>query len=1032
MARTYDKTVYPGTKYPTGLKISRNANVFTFEWQIGDKVYDDGQQLQYRIGSDGAWQHFGSSSAIGKTVTKRTLTFTPSNYYPTTSKKIDSISFRVRGKRKDHIDTVKGLRVQFICGWSRWSEKTFTIKPPPKPVITAEWDSSSSNVTRFSWSVTKSDTGNDIYHSVAYQKALTTNSATPSYGSKTTTTSTSGNWNETETSSVINDGNAHKRIVKMWSRNCSGDSAAVTAEHVYGAPYQAKNAKATAYPITGGYECVLEFNTEQKGVRPIDSINVQYLLAKPAAGFTCPPGATWENAVSLAYKDGKDTARFNVGDVLDDDECLWIRANTIHDTHENPGSPEMALAGKLASPTGVSVVKNSSGSQYTARVTATNASEVTDSFLAIVYKDKTNPENEIVIGVIPHGSSATTTVNCPAWEDASDVIIGVYAAVGTYQVDQTASGVNVYTIIPFENGKLISETVWEEELLAPPTITLNTTNTEGTVCVRWEWGLNDVTGAEIAWSDHDDAWESTDEPDTYEVSRLYAARWNIADLEVGRKWYVRVRYFKDTGEIVAYSPWSEIADIMLSTAPDIPSLTVSKNLILQGEDLTLSWDYTSTDGTPQQCAEICFASYSSASSHPLVYGEPFAFTGDETSITLDTSEWTVNTNYLLCVRVRSESQRESGWSSPASVFKARTITCTISSNPFSTVSGEPLPCLTNMASGFSLTVTGAEESDLTTVIVERADSYYLTRPDEDEFIGEEGETIILYRQYGSGAITIANNDTNYILGRLDDGAYYRLIAMVSDDHGQVAQATPIHFRVKWSHQAVMPDATVEIEDTVAYITPTAGQGAINTDTCDIYRLSVDKPELIVKGGTFGETYVDPYPAIGEFGGHRIVCVTANGDYIATTNQGEQVAAVDVDDGFEAKGTIIDFGGNQVQLDRNFDVSHKWDKDFEETVYLGGSVQGDWNPGVSRTASISTATITLVDAGKIQQMRRLAMYPGLCHVRTQDGSSFTADVQVSESRNHGEGGYVATYSISITRVDPQELEGVSLADWIAEG
>lgn len=1015
------------TKKPTGLKISRNANVFTFEWQIGDKDYGDGQQLQYRYGSNGKWQHFGSNSNIGKTVTKRQLTFTPSNFYPVTKTKIDSISFRVRGNRQEYTDS---SNIKHKFSWSEWAVKTFTIKAPPKPTIDAEWDSENTNKTTFSWSVNKSDTGNDIYHSVAYQKALPTGGASPSYGSASTSTATSGSWTDTEDSSVINDGYAHKRIVKMWSRNCSGDSASVTAQHVYGAPYQTKNAKATVKPITGGYECVVKFNSEEKNIRPIDSIHVEYLLAKPAAGFTCPPGASWESAVSFAFKSGNDTARFNVGDVLDVDECLWIRANTLHDNHETPGSPVMALAGKLASPTGVNVVKNHSGTQYTAQVAVVNNSEVLDSFLVIVYKDKTNSENECIIGVIPHGGSSSITVACPAWENESDVIIGVYAAVGTYQADQTASGVNVYTITPYENGELISETVWETALLAPPTAVLSTTNTEGTICVRWEWGLNDVTGAEIAWADHDDAWESTDEPDTYEVSRLYAAKWNIAGLNVGKKWYVRVRYYKDTGETILYSPWSEITEIMLSSAPDVPSLSVSKELILQGEDLTLLWNYASTDGTPQECAEICFASYSSST---LVYGEPFAFTGNETSITLDTSEWEINTNYLLCVRVRSESQRESGWSAPVSVFKARTITCTITSNPFSTVSGEILPCLTDISSGFSITVNGAEETDVTTVIVERADSYYLTRPDENEFIGEEGETIILYRQNGDAAITIPNGDENYILGRLDDGAFYRLIATINDNHGQIAQAEPILFRVKWAHQAVMPSATVEIDtdNYVAKITPIAGQGALSTDKCDIYRLSADKPELIVQGGDFGEIYVDPYPAIGEYGGYRVVCVTANGDYITTTDQGEQVAWVDVESNIETTGTIIDFDGYQIHLNRNFDVSHKWDKDFEETIYLGGSVQGDWNPGVSRSASISTATITLIDAEEIAIMRRLAVYSGICHVRTQDGSSFNADVQVSENRAHDSGGYIATYSLSITRVDSQELEGVPLDEWAIE-
>ena len=38
------------SKRPTGLSVSRNGMVFTFKWKKGD-TYNDGQQLQYKIGT---------------------------------------------------------------------------------------------------------------------------------------------------------------------------------------------------------------------------------------------------------------------------------------------------------------------------------------------------------------------------------------------------------------------------------------------------------------------------------------------------------------------------------------------------------------------------------------------------------------------------------------------------------------------------------------------------------------------------------------------------------------------------------------------------------------------------------------------------------------------------------------------------------------------------------------------------------------------------------------------------------------------
>jgi hypothetical protein len=184
----------------------------------------------------------------------------------------------------------------------------------------------------------------------------------------------------------------------------------------------------------------------------------------------------------------------------------------------------------------------------------------------------------------------------------------------------------------------------------------------------------------------------------------------------------------------------------------------------------------------------------------------------------------------------------------------------------------------------------------------------------------------------------------------------------------------------------------------------------------------------VSGGDFGVTYVDPYPAIGEFGGHRIVYRTADGDYITAENE---IAWLDITaedgDALNIVYSLIDFEGEQIEF--YYDVTHSntWEKDFKETRYLGGSIQGDWNVGVHRGASVGTEVAT-DDQNIIAMMRRLAVYPGICHVRTPEGSSFAADVQVKEVQSYSVAGKIATFDMSITRVDSNGLDGLPYDEW----
>ena len=125
---------------------------------------------------------------------------------------------------------------------------------------------------------------------------------------------------------------------------------------------------------------------------------------------------------------------------------------------------------------------------------------------------------------------------------------------------------------------MTSDVLWDNGAVpkAPTGVTAEATSIPGTIRVAWNWDWAAADSAVLSWSDHEDAWESTDEPDEYVISKIHAAQWNISGLETGQKWYVRVRLTRGE-ESITYGPWSEMVTVDLSSAPSIPVLVLSED-----------------------------------------------------------------------------------------------------------------------------------------------------------------------------------------------------------------------------------------------------------------------------------------------------------------------------------------------------------------------------------------------------------------------------------------------------------------------
>lgn len=1010
-------------KKPTGLKIVRNKKKFICEWRCGAKNYDEGQTFQYSL-SGGKWK----TLATKPKKRKKTVTVELNNYNPHTSNLLTEFHFRVKGNARNDGK-----------GYSDWNDAKLILLPPLAPTVTLERDSNRDFVSTITWTA-QDEAENRPYDSIKAQ-TMFVKDITTTKGEDTdwTNATTASDGEYAETLSISND-ESWTRWFRVCAQGAAGDSEWVYRYHTYAKPIKPTDVKASVVEDSNGYEVHIEWKQSVTPARPCESVELQYWMIAPADGLEVPTGSGWQTARTVAGYDGSNNASFHIDDTLADEQSLFVRVVAVHDTDKNPSDAYIAKYGVLTAPENLTIT-NQDNTQYRVSITADNASSVTDSKLVLLYKPASYPQGYIIaVSSEGNGTKTFNNIQCPDWSGESAVAFGVYAVVGTAVA---TNGIAKYTIKAYTGKEIISsatETTGGAIPIAPTNVDAIPEG-EGTVTVMWDW--NDATSAELSWADHADAWDSTEEPNTYVVDGTHAGWWRIVNLDAGQ-WWFRVRYVSETDGKEVYGPYSDIIMRDLSAAPIVPNLYITPEVTT--DEVTCYWDYTSGDGTSQAYAEVCEATYTSQG---IEYGEPIGYSYTEPQIVISAKElgWTLGSKHYLCVSLVSASGKrtervENGstvyWSEPVAVVMATKPTVSIT-NPFTheeiveyddddpTEVVSSYECDSLKSLPLTVSVTGADTTTTLSVYIERSQYYNLDRPDESIVHGYEGEIVFNASQLGVSTIIVTRDE---LIGSLDDGGRYNLVAEVRDTYGQVATDS-IPFEVHWTHQAVVPEATVTMYKGVPKITIIQPEEYQQGDTCDIYRLSADKPVLIYEGAEFGEVYTDPYPAIGELGGHRIVYRTADGDY--TTEDGG-IAWTDLHeeqgDIFASKKSVIDYGLEQVELYYNQDFSSQWAKDFQSTAYLGGHVEGDWNPAVVRTATISTVMLPLLEQDAIDGLRRLADYAGICHVRTIDGSSYAADVQVSESRNHDKYGQVVEFQLTTTRVDSQQLDGMTFEEWAA--
>lgn len=1033
----------------TGLTLARNGSKFTASWKI--KTKDPKlQKIRYRSYNGKKWRPW-TTKTIGKNATSFSFPLD-------SSKKHTSIQVQTQILKDDK---------KFQA--SAWKSSTYTYKVEKPPVPSLSVENVSANQTKFTWSISTSASDKKWYYRCMYRTKCDTDPSGSSGWSA---------WAHASQSSYTYTDNTFGtfRIFQIKAVGPRGETSVKWDMHAisippiptWGTPEVSLTPESSYYTMT--------YNVNVTGSQyRVDKMTPQYLIDKPTSAMNPPNGANWTDGTDYSYVTNKTNypMAITTSAVIDYDECLWARVKTVHDSIERFSAPYRVKTGELTAPELTLSIGTITHAGFSITATVDDAgTDVPGAYMEVYLErfSRMGQENYILIGTISNGASSKV-INC------SEDITG-----------ERGFGIHIRNVTA--DGKSMTSGFYDyaTSLATPPIFnSLVPTTTEGKVYLQWTNDWDDATGVIIAWTEDPDNWMSNDEPDTYQIKEV-ASSWFITGLETGKIWHFRIRNVRTEEDSETLSPWSEEKSINLSSAPVVPTLELSDETITENGTVTAYWSYVSGDGTAQISADIVRAYYSGG---VWTYGNPIASTTTAQHIDMNarTYGWTNGTTVYLSLRTRAGSGGLSEYSTPKKLVIAAKPTVSITSTSLvntenmveyflgdgtttvfdlaynasatptakvngvtvtvSSYSGDHVTLAAAPAEGSEVAITytttsntilndmplevsvSTTNSTQLSVAIERAETYPLLRPDGTHTDGAAGETVFVE--------TISPNASNSIsatqeelIGRLDDGAWYYLIASVSDAYGQTAETAPIRFKVHWTEQAVEPTATfiTDDENYIARITPIAGTGSHEGDTCDIYRLGADAPELIIDGGQFGTEYVDPFPAFGPESGYKIVTVTENGDYITEKNHFAEYDTVEEDDGsytqLDPKTMVIDFDGQRAELEYNIGLGNKWAKDFERTTYLGGSVVGDHNKAVTRDLSSSSVLVRDDNGGMAHTMRALARYAGLCHVRTPEGSSFMADVQVDESMSYNSA--TIEYSLTIKRVDTVGLDGMTYTEW----
>lgn len=541
------------------------------------------------------------------------------------------------------------------------------------------------------------------------------------------------------------------------------------------------------------------------------------------------------------------------------------------------------------------------------------------------------------------------------------------------------------------------------------------------------------TGTEVSWSTYSGAWQSNEEPSTFNATygstenkdASTKSKWprmhvvNLRGLEENQTYYVRARRYREGENKTTYSPYSK-RTFTPSSQPAAVWLTLPES-IPYGSDLPVSWGY---DSDAEQKAysvydparsSVLWASGNDANGYTVIPWEyvksKSSYPEEETlqdgygSAILDENSASVLTEQMsaqgvavnLCVKMNTgglSAVSDSATTQITAPPKAA-VEIPLDGSFFKRLGSGEIG-MVSQGGTVKVNSTAKKASVVLTVLSESIVRAY---PDGARSVHSDGDVLWAMEYLDGDLVDVSQNDEGGLSvisctlpSDLDfvDGCGYTLIATVTDlDTGLVSRQATTRFVVEWAHKPVAAIATVETssENMTATIGIWKPEGAFDTDVVDVYRVTPDGYYLIAAGVAWGSFVLDRYaPYANDWGEtlyYRLSTRTADGAEVWTD-----------DAEYSLYGYSLRFDwedGDALELPYNLSIADTWSKGFEARKHMDGSYGGYFDGSVMRTASLSTDMIKVSSDGDKRLVRELAGYSGPVFVRTPIGSAYTANV-----------------------------------------
>lgn len=553
------------------------------------------------------------------------------------------------------------------------------------------------------------------------------------------------------------------------------------------------------------------------------------------------------------------------------------------------------------------------------------------------------------------------------------------------------------------------------------------------ILARIAWRDDDSDTTQISWSEYEDAWESTEQPSTCDVTWLDDGSWTddsvepavtyqnvstvtIRGLEEASPYYVRARRGRTQSDPQSFGSWCYpnklLYPMSTSNAPEDVVLVVPST-VQRGDGVDCSWTFS---GSEQTAWEIAYQD-ADRNRIVLVSGDGaagFAVVPAKLIEGMDSVKLSVS---VTC----GGDWASSGWL-PVSIEDAPDVSIEVPQ----TLTEQPLE------------ITVHSDTPRANVLVYVTSRGVVTATPAEEEIQADGD-VVWSTSTNPRWVTGDNETWSAVIEapktKLHEGATYDVTAVVTDTKTMLSSDWANgSFSVAWEHRAVPPsDATTivsDLSDLSARITPAIptegyaeGDGYDSTDVVDVYRTTPDGSYLIARDVPFGYTVRDPYAPFS----NRVELAYT----LCTRTKDGDISWAEYPYELHHGALRFDFGEESVELPYNIVHDDSWEKSFELREHLDGKRVGYWNPGATRSESMSTDVIKIETAEKRRLVGDLAKHVGPCFVRLPDGCAYPAHVDV-ESYSASFDSASVPVSIKATEVTMSSQFAIAPHDWEEPG